>query len=48
MFLTSVKTEAQNSRGCTSDKRWDFNTGFLDPSSWLLTPLHTSDTRGSW
>lgn len=47
MLITNVKTEAQNSKGCTSDKSWDFNTGFLDPSSWLLPPLHTSDTRGS-
>ena len=45
MLITNVKTEAQNSKGCTSDKSWDFSTGFLDPSS--LPPLHTSDTRGS-
>ena len=45
MLITNVNTEAQNSKGCTSDKSWDFSTGLLDPSS--LPSLHTSDTRGS-
>lgn len=44
-LLTNKETEAQNGKGCTSDKSWDFNTSFLGLALGLLPPLHTSDVR---